>query len=155
MARGARGEYGCERQLARPRRGYTNAHDADVAPACKGYPTSVWLAGPSSARSQSGAERPKGEEGWTQPGHEQRCTEPNSDIHSADRHSIRNRLLPADAFTRANTGAERGADQTSIASCAAGRLAPARRAQCPEHRTPAPSYIRSSPRTPPTSTLNP
>ena len=50
-----------------------------------------------------------------------------------------------DASTRTHTGAERDADQASIASCAARRLAPTRKAQCPEHITPAPSYNRSSP----------
>ena len=37
-----------------------------------------------------------------------------------------------DASTRNHTGAERGADLTSIASCAARRLAPTRMALCPD-----------------------
>ena len=66
------------------------------------------------------------------------CTEPNSDIHLADHHSICMRLQSVVTCTRTNTGAERGADQTSLASYAARHLAPTCRARCPEHIMPAP-----------------
>ena len=89
-----------------------------------------------------------------QPGQERRCTDRTQTYTWRITTPYAIACYLSDASTR-NTGAERGADLTSIASYAARRLAPVRAAQCPEHITPATSYTRSSPRTPPTSTPNP
>ena len=53
---------------------------------------------------------------------------------------ICSRSQSAGAFTRTNTRAQRGADQNSLASCAARRIAHTRRAQCPEHIMHAPFH---------------